>query len=83
MPKRTHCDTCKGEMAVYENGVWRCENCSKIWWGPFDKPHAGRKQKGQWCSQCDSNTLQLVATISDVNVFRCSRCGSTLLEKQA
>jgi hypothetical protein len=81
MPERTHCINCEEFTAVYKNGVYQCERseCQSIYWGPFDKPHAGRRRKGETCFHCEGSTLHPVAQISNVEVWRCSVCGATHL----
>jgi len=82
MPKGFKCPSCGKSSGIYEKGIYRCGNaaCSSIWWGPFDKPSAGKPRKGYACCQCGSQTLHEVAKIQGVTVWRCSTCAATLLE---
>lgn len=77
------CPTCNQRTAVEENGLYRCsdEECGAIWWGPFDRPYAGKKQKGYKCPNCTRQTIHPVGEISKVTVYRCSSCGAAILEQ--
>lgn len=83
MAKGYKCPTCNKQICKYENGHYQCTDadCSAIWWGPFDKPSAGEKGKGYKCPQCKKQTVHYVASIGNVNVYRCSTCAVTWLEK--
>jgi len=82
--KGTKCPTCEGQTGVFENGRYQCSNslCSTVWWSAFDPPTAGYPRKGYRCNNCANQTVHPVAEISNVNIFRCSTCGSAILEKK-
>lgn len=82
MAKGYKCPTCEAQSGQYDNGHYQCsdEECGSIWWGPFDRPHAGEKRKGYKCSHCGRQTVHPVGELKDVRAWRCSTCASTILE---
>lgn len=82
MARGFKCPTCGHLSGNYEKGAYRCtfKGCASIWWGPFDKPSAGKPRKGYKCHQCKQQTVHPVAEMNDISIWRCSTCGATLLE---
>ena len=82
MAKGNKCPACGHEKGNYEKGAYHCGNqdCGAIWWGPFDRPHAGQPRKGYACFHCGAHTLHPLGQVRDVAVWRCSICGSVQVE---
>ena len=75
-----NCSNCKEQKAdLTEQGHFKCRNCGAIYWTIFDRPKAGRKGQGIYCTECGNQNLQLVDKMDEVEVLRCSACAFTLL----
>jgi hypothetical protein len=83
MAKGYKCPTCKSQTGEYSRGAYHCGNphCETVTWGPFDKPSAGEPRKGYACWNCEGQTLHPIAKVAEAEVYRCSVCGTTHVER--
>jgi hypothetical protein len=84
MPKRlVLCQSCGKPTGEYqENGYFRCtdDQCGAVWWGPSDKPSSKEGPRGIKCYQCrNKKTMLPITRLDNVEVYRCTICGCTLL----
>ena len=77
--KGSKCTSC-GKWTVREaRGNWKCDNCGMLCWSPFDRPRAGQQRKGYECYNCGNATVHPLGEVADVEVWRCSKCGTTFV----
>lgn len=82
MAKGRKCPVCENFSGLNQNGYHQCQQCSAIWYDIFSRQSTGSKGKGWRCPYCGNHTMHNVATISNVNIRRCSKCAATVLYQE-
>jgi hypothetical protein len=83
MTRNVSCQSCGKSTGEYQkNGYFKCNDkkCGAVWWSVFDKPSSEEGSRGIKCYQCQNKKTMLpVVRMNSIEVYRCTKCGCTLL----